>query len=66
MDIWKVSKRVAHVGVKVAVGIGGTVLTGLLMKAADNYVDEQVDGIRLALEKKGDTDERGEKEESSK
>ena len=65
MDIWETGKKIAHVGVKVAVGIGGTVLTGLLMKAADNYVDEQVDGIRLALEKKGDTDER-EEEESSK
>ena len=65
MDIWVTGKKIAHVGVKVAVGIGGTVLTGLLMKAADNYVDEQVDGIRLALEKKGDTDER-EEEESSK
>ena len=65
MDIWETGKKIAHVGVKVAVGIGGTVLTGLLMKAADNYVDEQVDGIRLALKKKGDTDER-EEEESSK
>ena len=65
MDIWVTGKKIAHVGVKVAVGIGGTVLTGLLMKAADNYVDEQVDNFKAALGKKGETDERRE-EESSK
>ena len=66
MDIWAITKKVAHVGVKVAVGIGGTVLTGLLMKAADGYVDEQVDGIKALIVKEEVADERGEKEESSK
>lgn len=59
MDIWKVVKTGAHIGVKVAVGIGGTVLTGLLMKAADNYVDEQIDGVKGMLDKEK-VDERGE------
>ena len=60
MDIWKIIKTGAHIGVKVAVGIGGTVLTGFLMKAADDYVDEQIEGAKVMLGKKEEQDERGE------